>query len=218
MSLSEQELHALLGDLESDRVERKESASDRDRLSQAVCAFANDMPDHGLPGVLFVGVTDGGQVTGCGVSDEQLRVLADLRDQGTILPPPTMTVRKVAVDGEEVAVVEVQPSMAPPVRYKGRIYIRVGPRRAIASADEERRLNERRRSLDLPFDSRPVTGATMADLDTYAFAAQLLPSLLPADVLAENDRTDLQRLAALRLTSQDGVPTAAGLLATGTDP
>ncbi|MDQ3274275.1 MAG: hypothetical protein M3Q39_04390 [Actinomycetota bacterium] len=28
----------------------------------------------------------------------------------------------------------------------------------------------------------------------------------------------MQRLAALRLTSQDGVPTAAGLLATGTDP
>ena len=218
VSLSEHELHALLRDLESDRVERKESASDRDRLSQAVCAFANDMPGHGLPGVLFVGVTDGGQVTGGGVSDEQLRVLADLRDQGTILPPPTMTVRKVAVDGGEVAAVEVQPSMAPPVRYKGRVYIRVGPRRAIANGDEERRLNERRRSLDLPFDSRPVTGATMADLDMYAFTAQLLPALLPADVLAENDRTDLQRLAALRLTSQDGVPTAAGLLATGTDP
>ncbi|MDQ3274274.1 MAG: ATP-binding protein [Actinomycetota bacterium] len=110
MSLSEHELHALLRDLESDRVERKESASDRDRLSQAVCAFANDMPDHGLPGVLFVGVTDGGQVSGGGVSDEQLRVLADLRDQGTILPPPTMTVRKMAVDGDEVAAVEVQPS------------------------------------------------------------------------------------------------------------
>jgi ATP-dependent DNA helicase RecG len=218
VSLPEQELRALLRDLESDRVERKETASDRDRLSQAICAFANDMADHGRPGVLFIGVTDSGQVTDGGVSDEQLRVLADLRDQGTILPPPTMSVRKVTVDGGDVAVVEVQPSLTPPVRYKGRVYIRVGPRRAIATADEERRLNERRRSLDLPFDSRPVTGATLTDLDAYAFAAHLLPALLPAEVLAENERTNSQRLAALRLTSQDEVPTAAGLLATGTDP
>lgn len=218
MSLSEQELHTLLRDLESDRVERKESASDRDKLSQAVCAFANDMLGHGLSGVLFVGVTDDGRVTSGGVSDEQLRILADLRDQGIILPPPTMTVRKAASDGGEVAVVEVQPAMAPPVRYKGRIYIRVGPRRAIANADEERRLSERRRSLDLPFDSRPVAGATMADLDMYDFTARLLPAMLPADVLAENDRTNLQRLAALRLASLNGAPTAAGLLAIGTDP
>lgn len=208
----------LLSDLESDRVERKESAADRDKLSQAVCAFANDMPGHGLPGVLFVGVTDSGRVVGNSVSDEQLRGLADLRDQGSILPPPTMAVRKVAIDEGEIAVVEVQPSMTPPVRYKGRVYIRVGPRRAIATADEERRLGERRRSLDLPFDSRPVPGTTPADLDIYAFTAQLLPALLPAEVLAENERSGSQRLAALRLTSQDGVPTAAGLLAVGNDP
>ena len=60
--------------------------------------------------------------------------------------------------------------------------------------------------------------ATLADLDIYAFTAQLLPALLPAEVLAENERSESQRLAALRLTSQDGVPTAAGLLATGKDP
>lgn len=218
MSLSEDELRFLLRDLESDRVERKESAADRDKLSQAICAFANDLPGHGLPGVLFVGVADNGRVIGNSVSDEQLRVLADLRDQGSILPPPTMAVRKIAVDVGEIAVVEVQPSMTPPVRYKGRVYIRVGPRRAIATADDERRLGERRRSLDLPFDSRPVTGVTLTDLDLYAFTAQLLPALLPAEVLAENERSESQRLAALRLTSQDGVPTAAGLLATGKDP
>lgn len=217
VSLSEDELRALLRDLESDRVERKESAADRDKLSQTICAFANDLPGHGLPGVLFVGVADNGRVIGNSVSDEQLRVLADLRDQGSILPPPTMVVRKITVDGGEIAVVEVQPSMTPPVRYKGRVYIRVGPRRAIATADDERRLGERRRSLDLPFDSRPMTGATLADLDLYAFTTQLLPALLPAEVLAENERSESQRLAALRLTSQDGVPTAAGLLATGKD-
>ena len=114
-----------------------------------------------------------------------------------------MTVRKLRVDGGEVAVVEVRPSATPPVRFKGRVYIRVGPRRAIASLNEERRLNERRRSLDLPFDSRPIPGSSLADLDTYAFTAVLLPALLPPDVLADNERSIEQRLAALRLTSRD---------------
>ena len=103
------------------------------------------------------------------------------------------------------------------VRFKGRVYIRMGPRRAIASLDEERRLNERRRSLDLPFDFGPISGASLADLDQYAFASVLLPALLPHDVLVENERSTGQRLAALRLTSQDGIPTAAGILAVGVD-
>ncbi|MGH3753430.1 MAG: ATP-binding protein [Pseudonocardiaceae bacterium] len=218
MALPDQELIALLADLESDRVERKESAANSDRLSEAICAFANDMPGYGEPGVLFVGVSDNGAVLGRPVTDELLRQLADLRDQGTILPPPMMTVRKLGVDGGEVAVVEVRSSLTPPVRFKGRVYIRVGPRRAIASLDEERRLNERRRSLDLPFDSRPIPGTSLTDLDTYTFTAVLLPALLPRDVLAENERTTEQRLAALRLTSPDSVPTAAGVLAVGVDP
>ena len=58
--MTDQELEALLNDVESDRVERKESASDADRLRQAVCAFANDMPNHQKPGILFVGARDDG--------------------------------------------------------------------------------------------------------------------------------------------------------------
>ena len=217
MALTERELTALLADLESDRVERKESASDMDKLSQAICAFANDLPGYGLPGVLFVGVTDDGRWAGREVTDQLLLRLADLRDQGNILPPPSMSVRKVVLSIGEVAVVEVEPSASPPVRYKGRIYIRVGPRRGIANADDERRLNERRRALDLPFDARPVQGSTLDDLDLRLFQDTLLPALQPPEVLAENGRSVAQRLAALRFTSQDGTPTAAGLLCAGVD-
>jgi len=49
---------ALLDDIESDRVERKESIADGDKIRQAICAFANDLPDHKQPGVLFIGVND----------------------------------------------------------------------------------------------------------------------------------------------------------------
>lgn len=85
------DLLRLLADLESDQVERKEalSAGDiKDRLCQAICAFANDLPDHRTSGVIFIGATDNGRTTGAPVNDGLLLSLADLRGQGRILPPP----------------------------------------------------------------------------------------------------------------------------------
>ncbi|EWM16200.1 transcriptional regulator [Kutzneria sp. 744] len=216
--MSVDELSALLADLESDRVERKAGLFDKDMVGHILCAFANDLPGHAAPGVLFIGVNDDGSHADTNIDDKLLQNLASFRDQGNILPPPSMDVRKVELGGHHVAVVEVQPSNSPPVRYKGQICVRVGPRRGVANAEDERRLNERRRSLDLPFDSRPIPGAGPDDLDLSLFTSTLLPSLVPPAVLAENGRSIEQRLAALRLTSPDGLPTAAGLLAVGRDP
>ena len=56
------EIRALLNDIESDRVERTISTTNTDKFGQAICAFANDLPDHRLPGYLFLGVTDDGAV------------------------------------------------------------------------------------------------------------------------------------------------------------
>ncbi|WP_265310922.1 AlbA family DNA-binding domain-containing protein [Verminephrobacter aporrectodeae] len=60
MRLSDEELEALLANPESDRSERKEAYSRdvREKLCQAICAFANDLPGHRQPGVAFVGVRD----------------------------------------------------------------------------------------------------------------------------------------------------------------
>lgn len=44
-------LIARLNGPESDRVERKESRSDAGRVREAICAFANDLPGSGEPGV-----------------------------------------------------------------------------------------------------------------------------------------------------------------------
>jgi ATP-dependent DNA helicase RecG len=67
-----------------------------------------------------------------------------------------MAVQKVVLDDGELAVVEVQPSDLPPIRYKGRVYIRTGPRRGIANEQEERTLNERRIALARSFDANSV--------------------------------------------------------------
>jgi len=218
---STEELIRLLVELETDQVERKESLRSgdaKDRVCQAICAYANDLPDHRSSGVIFIGATDDGRPSGLRIDDRLLLDLADLRSQGRILPPPIMHVAKFEVDGQSVAVIEVEPSPSPPVRFNGQVWIRVGPRRAIATADEERRLAERKRAADLPFDSRPAEGSVLADLDLALFEREYLPSVLSPEVLAANGRTIEQRLASLRLTTVDSVPTNAGLLILGIEP
>ena len=142
--LNEVQLIALLPKLESDRVERTISVSDTDKFSQAICAFANDLPNHRQPGYLLIGVMDDGNLSGLQVSDQLLQNLGAIRADGNVLPSPAINVQKFSLTGGEIAVVEVLPSDMPPVRYKGRVWIRVGPRKAVANEHEERILSERR--------------------------------------------------------------------------
>jgi ATP-dependent DNA helicase RecG len=120
----------------------------------------------------------------------------------------------------ELAVVVVEPSDAPPVRFDGRTYVRVGPRRATATSEEERRLNEKRRSRDLPFDLRSFPSATIDDLNLEFFQREYLTSALAPDVLEENQRSLAQQLTSLRFTTPepDSHPTSLGILVTGKEP
>ena len=156
--MTDAELEQLLKDLESDRTERKSSIANKRSILQAICAFANDMPNHGEPGILFVGVDDKGVCANLKVTDELLLQLADIRSNGNILPFPSMSVQKRTICNCDLAVIVVQPSDTPPVRYDGRIWIRVGPRRAAATAEEERQLNGNgaREISHSTFDQFPV--------------------------------------------------------------
>ncbi len=220
--LSDDELTALLDDLESDRVERKESWSGdaADKSCQAICAFANDLPNHQETGVLFVGATDDGCPSGWPITDQLLTSLGDLRSNGNILPPPTMTIEKRVLKGKEMAVLIVAPADAPPVRYKGRIWVRIGPRRGLATAQDERILNEKRRFRDLPFDVCPLPLSPFEELSRALFESEYLPNAFAPDVIAANDRTYEQRLAACRMidSAESRTPTVLGILTIGQTP
>jgi ATP-dependent DNA helicase RecG len=216
---SDAELEALLSDLESDLVERKESfrGDAPNSVREAVCAFANDLPNHQRPGVAFVGATDAGHPSGLGITDELLRQIADIKTDGNIVPPPSMTVSRRVLLGGEVAVIVVQPADSPPVRYRGRIHIRIGPRRGIATAQDERILSEKRRHRDLPFDVHPLKSASLKDLRRALFEEVYLPAAFAPDVLEANDRTYDQRLAATKMafSPDEPTPTVLGALVIG---
>jgi ATP-dependent DNA helicase RecG len=218
--MEDADLQSLLADIESDLAERKSSSADGSKLRQAICAFANDLPNHCRPGVVFVGVDDAGRPTGLQITDELLRTLADMRSDGNILPPPTMAVEKRHLRGADLAVVIVEPSLAPPVRFKGQAWIRVGPRRALATAEEEKRLAERRRTKDLPFELQPIRSATIADLDLDLFRGVYLPGAVAPGVIERNERSVEVQLASLRFLAPgpEGTPTVLGILAVGRQP
>ena len=216
-SYSDAELEALMSDLESDLVERKETAADGRKIRRNICAFANDLPAHDKPGVVLVGVRDDGSCASLSIDDELLKRLANIRGDGDILPLPSMTVQKRVLRNCAVAVVTVQPSSETPVRYHGRVWVRVGPSVREGSVADERLLGERRRASDLPFDMRPAAGATVDDLDLDFVRNQYLPNAVAGEVLERNERSLEHQLRSLRLMHA-GAPTWGAILALGRDP
>lgn len=218
---TDSELEKLLNDTELDITERKKSFKDTpDKARQAVCAFANDLPNHNEPGILFIGANDDGTPSNEPISERLLTSLADMKTDGNILPMPVLSVEKRKLNNGEMAVVTVMPSDMPPVKFKGRIWIRTGPRRGIANEQEERILIEKRRYKSIPFDIHPVPSSTIKDLSTTIFLNEFLPAAFAEDVLATNNRTTEERLAACKMvvSPDDTTPTVMGLLAIGTRP
>ncbi len=207
---------------EADRVELKESLSGSatERIREAVCAFANDLPRHQKPGLVFVGVRDDKTITGLSVTDELLQQLADMKTDGNIVPPPSLNVEKRVLQGKEIAVVTVQPSDSPPVRFRGAIYIRTGPRRGIATAQDERILNEKRRYGDVPFDLHPILASGISNLNLARFENEYLPQAVTAEILEANDRTSEERLVATKMIApgDERIATVLGVLVIGRNP
>jgi len=94
--MTDQELELLLNQTESELAERKESLAGeaRDTIRQAICAFANDLPDHKRPGVVFVGAREDGSCARLAITEQLLLTLADMKTDGNILPLPSLSVSK----------------------------------------------------------------------------------------------------------------------------
>ena len=219
---TDEELLQIIEDGEADRVEFKESLSGSaaERIREAICALANDLPRHEKPGFVFVGVRDDKTIAGLSVTDQLLQQLADMKTDGNIVPPPSLNVEKRTLQGKEIAVVTVQPSNSPPVRYKGAIHIRIGPRRGIATAQDERTLNEKRRYGDIPFDLHPIPTSGVSDLNLAQFRNEYLPQAFSDETLAANERSLNEQLAATKMIGAADQPTATvlGILTIGKNP
>jgi ATP-dependent DNA helicase RecG len=217
--ISREQLELLLSNLEQDRIEKTISVNDTNKFGEAICAFANDLANHNQPGYLIIGTHDNGSKAGMTITEQNLQTLLSFRNDGRIVPPPSLVVAKFEYPDGELAVVEVLPHFLPPVRFNGRVCIRAGIRRGYANEADERILTEKRTAFARSFDVLPCKGSTLDDISIELFKLLYLPSAIAADILAENGRDLKEQLASLKFYDlKEDCPTYAGILMFGTNP
>ena len=221
MQKTDQELLEIIDGGEGERVEFCESHRNNDKFREAICAFANDLPNSKEPGFLFIGVRDDKEIVGVEATKvkQLMQTLGGLHTDGNILPPPSVSIETRRLKNRDVVVVEVQPHSTPPVRVGGVCWIRSGARRARATPEHERTLIEKRQWGDRPFDVRSVTGATVErDIDMNRFRTEYLPAAVSHKTLEENNRSDEHQMQALFLVDDNNIPNATAILLLGKQP
>ena len=214
--ITKEKVLQLLKSTETYRIERTASTSDMDKFQEAICAFSNDLPSSRKNGYLILGAHDNGSLSGLKVDDALMKKIAGIRSDGNILPLPMMSVERFEFEEGDLLVVEVYPALVPPIRYRGRTFIRMGPRRDIATESEERLLLEKRASYMATFDATPCFGASLKDIDTQFIEHQYLPHIIDADILATDKRPLKEQLAAIHLYDIDNdCPTNAAIILFG---
>ena len=217
--ITKKELLQMLSNSESYNIERTESTVNTDKFCQAICAFSNDISGSAKNGYLIIGAKDNGELSGLQVDDKLLLQIANIRTDGNILPQPIMTVEKFSFDQGDVLVAEVQPSEFPPVRYRGRIWVRVGPRKSTATEAEEKILTERRLSNVHTFDAMPCLGTNINDLDVSLIRKEFLPKAVTEAILDEDERDITEQLASLGLYDlRYNCPTNGAIVLFGKNP
>ena len=178
--MTAEQVQEVLTSTESDRTR---STKDTDKFREAICSFSNDMPGHGKLGYLLIGVEDDGSLSpGFVVTDELQQQFAAYRDDGQILPQPMLAVYKqFHPTGGEFLVVEVQPSDLTPVRYRGRIHIRVGPRKATASVS---------RFIESSFTEKPVYQGGLQERVIWDYPPEAMRELLVNAILHRDYQTN----------------------------
>lgn len=212
--MKEEELTALFCGGESDGFERKESGR-ADAIGPAICAFANSL-ERLQKGVIFIGQKNDRACAGLSSedADKLMESIPQLRD--SISPVPIFNVQRARISSCEIIVVEVSPSARPPVRYKGRAYVRIGATTRQATPEDEERLIERKnRNLRQSafFDQRETfIPSDIGDLNWTLIENDYLPAAVSADVLQQNDRSREMRLSSLRFLTAEGKPNNAAVL------
>jgi len=187
--------------------EFKESLPDNETLAKSIVCFANT--DGGQ---LIIGVSDPGNITGVGDSDEAVRKIDDVAFN-RCEPPISILPETVDMDSKIVLIINIPKGEQRPYRTKsGLYYIRSGNRCRQASWQEVRRLYQTSESIY--YDETPISKASFTTLD-IEYLKDFLGKYLgisPKESLIEN------YLKNLKVITHNKKPTLAGTLFFGKNP
>jgi ATP-dependent DNA helicase RecG len=206
--MTETQLAELVALGESDTLEFKKTTAEKEAAMKTLCGMLN-----GNGGRVLIGVTEAGKIRGQMISDATLRELAQVYSQ--FEPPAAIRQMRVPLtNGQEVFVIEVDPSPSAPHTFHGRAYRRINSTTSIMPQPEyQRRLLERDHST-LRWENRIAPGSPVLDL---AEVGLMLRDAVAANRLDSPITDPAQALERLKLIGPAGV-TQAAVVAFAVDP
>lgn len=196
------------------------SKDNKEKICRTICAYANDISDAGLSGIIALGVDNTGLPVGLEITDALESALLNIHGEGKIVPLPSFVIKKQNYLGKTILRIEVSPAVSTPVKYEGRIWIRPGNSTRMATTEEERRLSDKRKSKEQPDDCQILPHQSIDDLNLNYFKAEYLPQAVARDVLDANGRTVEEQLASTKMIGSPNkpFPTVLGMLCLGLSP
>jgi ATP-dependent DNA helicase RecG len=208
MELTQSELQNILQQGENSSVEFKEYGVKPESLAKEMVAFANSQG-----GVILLGVTDQGTVTGipAGQALEEW-VMNIARDR--IIPALEIQFHQHPVENKMLAEIIVSKGKDKPYQTGGKYYIRVGSTNRMASQSELMRLFQAAGIFH--YDGNGVEKSAIQDLnftelDRYFGDYQI-------DFSKESEKNKLRLLSNTDILTEDGQTTIGGLLIFGINP
>ena len=130
--LSEEKLRERLMNSEDRFTERKSQGVSTEDICKTLVAFANSLPD-GQEGVLFIGISDKGDLTGVGNPDKMQKGIRKLAE-GRCYPPISVQCQVLNESGVNIIAVTVFSSRNKP-HFAGPAYVRIGSESVVASRE-----------------------------------------------------------------------------------
>ena len=130
--MAQDALIARLKNHEDNFVERKPEGANSAEIRQTAVAFANTVPPE-MPGVLFLGVHNDGQIQGVGNPDKLQKTIREQCER-VCYPPVAFTAEVLQVEGKAVLAVVVPSSKNRP-HFSGPAYVRRGSESVAASPE-----------------------------------------------------------------------------------
>lgn len=204
------EISEFLENNEKENVEFKASLSEKNKILKTISAFSNKRG-----GTILVGINDNRDVVGVDIGRNTLENLANnIRRERD--PPVYPYIDYSDINGKTVLIIEVSESVAKPVFYRNRTYIRVGRTNQRLSSTEIRNFisNESRITS---WDEQVIEEVNFEEIDNKKVSNFLKLASIKRNLDMNPETPKEESLKRLELT-KDGKLTNAAIILFGLNP
>ncbi len=179
-----------LRNFEDQFTERKEQGVSYEAVCKTLVAFANSL-EAGQTGILFIGVSDKGEITGVQNPEKRMKWITNLA-HSTCYPPIPIKIEVLTIEEKQVIAVVVDSSENRP-HFAGPAYVRVGSQSLAANENQYQTLLASRispvRELAKARDSKlqVIVARPYPSLRTYCIVTSINPVWVEFQSLPSGD-------------------------------